>query len=88
MKCPKVSSETKQDLKRKRAQLDPIELAQDIETKLHHIYKIIEETEAQREEEDKWLAEEPSSPSAVAGSDCVAAPVAIAPSASTPSEEI
>ncbi len=86
LKCPKVSSKIKQGLKQKRAQLDPIELAKDIEVKLQYIYKIIEETEAQREEEEKWLAEESPSPIAVAGSDCVAAPVAIAPSASTPSE--
>jgi hypothetical protein len=84
LKCPKVSDVIKQGLKEKRAQLDPIELAKSVEAKLQHIYKIIEQTEAQREEENKWLAE--SATCATAGTDSVTAPVAIAPCASTTSE--
>jgi hypothetical protein len=84
LKCDKVSAQQKFHLKETRAQLDPIELARNIEEKLQYIHSIIEQTEKQREQEDKWLEE--SAPEAHAGTDCAPAPVAIAPSASTPSE--
>jgi len=84
LNCPKVSDEIKQNLKEFRAQLDPIELAKSIETQLQQIYKIIELTEAQRAEENRWLAEPPTGASA--GTDSVTASVAIAPCTSTTSE--
>lgn len=84
LNCPKVSTEIKRDLKAKRAQLDPIELAKSIEVKLQKIYQLIEQSEAQRAEEDQWLSEVAAE--APAGTDYVAAPVAIAPCASTSSE--
>ena len=84
LKCPKVSVKTKQELKAKRKELDPIELAKSVEEKLQIIHEIIELTEAQRDEENRWLSEPPTSASA--GTDSAAAPVAIAPCTSTPSE--
>lgn len=82
--CPKISHEIKEKLIKERAQLDPIELAENIETKLQYIYKIIEEIEAQREEENQWIAEPPGI--ATDGTDSVSASVASAPCAFTPSE--
>lgn len=84
LKCPKVSDEMKETLKQKRSTLDPIELAKNVETKLQHIHAILEQSEAQREEENAWLAALPTC--APAGTDSVAASVATAPSAFTPSE--
>ena len=84
LKCPKVSAEMKETLKQKRSTLDPIELAKNVETKLQHIHAILEQSEAQREEENAWLAALPTC--APAGTDSVAASVATAPSAFTPSE--
>ena len=59
LKCPKVSVKTKQELKAKRKELDPIELAKSVEEKLQIIHEIIELTEAQRDEENRWLSEPP-----------------------------
>ena len=80
----KSVTKSKRNSPKNEPNYDPIELAESIETKLQHSYKIIEEIEAQREEENQWLAE----PSGIATDDTgsVSAPVASAPSASTPSE--
>ena len=73
LKCPKVSVEIKKELRSKREQLDPLELAEEIEIKLKAIHKIIDRIEEQRAEEATW-ANEASAP----------ALVATAPRASTP----
>lgn len=78
LECPKVSGEIKAELRKKREELDPMELAEEIETKLKAIHLIIDRIEEQRTEEAAWA----NGPSAVAG--CAPALVAPAPSASTP----
>lgn len=76
--CPEVSEEIKSELRSQREQLDPMELSEDIETKLEGIRLIIDRIEMQRAEEAAWANE----PSADAG--YVPALVATAPRASTP----
>ena len=69
--CINVDEETKQRLTNERAKLDPLELAENIEMKLEGIYKIINEIEAQRAEEEEWMKESeipaPTESSALAG---------------------
>ena len=55
--CEHVNEETKQSLRAKRAQLDPLTLSGLIETKLRAIQEIIEQIEARRAEE-RWRAGE------------------------------
>jgi len=91
--CPHVSASTKRRLKKQRAALDPIELSGLLEEKLAVLFAEVERIE--HEDEMDRLAEEelfteiagrtPSPPPATAGADSVAAPVADAPCASTPS---
>ena len=86
LKCPKVSAKMKQNLKKKREELDPINLAKSIEEKLHKIYQIIDLTEYQREEENKWLSEDTPDADFFEDSDSVPGTVTTAPSASTASK--
>ncbi|MGB0991308.1 MAG: hypothetical protein ACPG32_02450 [Akkermansiaceae bacterium] len=73
-----MSNKTKDQLRQTRELLDPMELSEEIESKLKTIHQIIERIEEERAEELSWASEA----SAVAGS--VPALVAPAPSASTP----
>ena len=88
--CLKVSKATKAELRRTRKNLDPIELANQLEAKLGIIFEIVERIEEERAEEQRW-AEEADRGSATAGEDSVAPSVANAPSVSTassPAEKI
>ena len=83
--CPQVSEGTKQKLRAKRAEFDPLALSDLIERKLKVIQEIIGEIEERRAEE-RWRAGEIAEviPGvAPAGGGCVTALVAIAPAAST-----
>jgi len=81
--CAKVSEETKAGLRATRAALDPLDLAAEIESRLARIFVVVERLEEDRQDEI-WRAGEGAG-SGTVGADCVAAPVAIAPCASTPS---
>ena len=81
--CVKVSEETKTQLRATRAALDPMELAADIEARLGRIFAIVERIEEDRQDEIERAWEPPGIGTVRAAS--VAAPVAIAPSASTAS---
>ncbi len=81
--CAKVDEETKRQLRAARARLDPLELAQDIEARLERIFAIVERIEEDRQDEIQRAADHP--PGGTVGADCVAAAVAPAPFASTPS---
>jgi hypothetical protein len=82
--CAKVSEETKAHLRTTRAALDPMDLAADIEARLAKIFTVVERIEEERQEEmDR--AGEAHPLKAASGADCVAAPVAVAPCASTSS---
>ena len=86
----KVSKATKAELRRTRKNLDPIELANQLEAKLGIIFEIVERIEEERAEEQRW-AEEADRGTATAGEDSVAPSVANAPSVSTassPAEKI
>ena len=91
--CPHVSAATKRRLKKERAALDPIELAGLLEEKLGALFAEVEridnEQELERQTQEALLAEivarNLSLRAATAGADSVAAPVADAPCASTPS---
>lgn len=90
--CEKVSEATKQQLRKKRGELDPIELAEEVERRLSEIFEIVE-----RIEEERWEERERAGESREvvgdfsAGADCVTAPVASAPcafTASAPAEKL
>jgi hypothetical protein len=85
--CAHVSEETKRQLRIRRAEFDPLELSELIESKLRSIQAIVAEIEEARAEE-RWrageAAEERLPPAAAVGGGCVAALVAPAPVASTP----
>lgn len=84
--CAHVPATTRQELRAKRAALDPLALSQLIENKLQAIRKIVDEIEDRRAEE-KSRAEEGEKtvpPATAARTGGVTAPVAIAPAASTP----
>ena len=81
--CAKVSEETKERLRATRSALDPMGLAADIERRLERIFAIVERIEEDRQDEIAragW-----SGGGGAVGADCVAAAVAGAPYASTPS---
>jgi hypothetical protein len=77
--CPKVDEETKEGLRRIRAGLDPMDLAEEVERRLEEIFAIVDRIEEERLDEMERAGERPARP------DCAAAPVAPAPCASTPS---
>jgi hypothetical protein len=81
LECKKVRASIKKQLREERSKLDPLELADLIESKLAPILKKVEEIERCRAEQKAWAAAAPEPASAGAGS--VPAPVAIAPCAST-----
>lgn len=81
--CAKVSEETKRLLRETRAGLDPLKLAQDVEARLERIFVVLERLEEDRQDEIERASAYPSG--GTLGADCVAAAVAIAPFASTPS---
>lgn len=81
--CAKVSEETKAQLRATRLALDPLTLAADIEARLARIFAIVERLEEDRQDEISRAGEAPWGGSV--GADCVTAPVAGAPCASTPS---
>lgn len=82
--CAKVSEETKSQLRATRAALDPMALAADIEARLGRIFVIVERIEEDRQDEIARAGEAMGGGGTV-GADCVAASVAGAPFASTPS---
>ena len=55
--CAKVSEETKEQLRKTRESLDPIELSEDVERRLEVIFDRVREIEEQRAEEDGWIEE-------------------------------
>lgn len=57
LNCPKVSEEVKNQLREKRALLDPIKLSEDVERRLEEIFARVKEIEVQRAEEEGWIAE-------------------------------
>lgn len=77
--CPKVDEGAKEKLRQTRAGLDPMGLADEVERRLAEIFDIVERIEDERWDEMERAGERPARP------DCVAAPVAAAPCASTPS---
>jgi hypothetical protein len=86
LSCPKVSEEQKDQLREKHRQLDPIELAGEIEKKLQVIFEKVDLIETEREEDLRWAEEsggdQPTHPAAdLRGAE---PPVAIAPSDSAP----
>ena len=82
--CAKVSEATKTQLRAARTELDPMDLAADLEARLGRIFMIVERIEEERQDEMDRAGE--SHPlSAAAGAACVTASVATAPCASTPS---
>lgn len=79
--CAKVGEETKSRLRALRAALDPMDLAADIEARLGRIFELVVRIEEDRQDEME-RAGEFTGPGTVRA-DCVAAPVAGAPDAST-----
>lgn len=90
--CEKVSEATKQQLRKKRGELDPIELAEEVERRLSEIFEIVERIEEERWEERERAGESREGVGDFsAGADCVTAPVASAPcafTASAPAEKL
>jgi len=80
--CPNVSEKKKQKLRKKRSELDPIELAQAIEQKLKGIYERVELIEKEREQMREWAGEDQLETQTPLAADFRAAepPVATAPS--------
>lgn len=83
LNCSKVNEETKERLRRTREELDPMELAEDVERRLKEIFEVVERIEEERWEEMELAGEAPWE--RTAGPDSVTALVANAPCASTPS---
>jgi len=82
--CEKVSEAAKKELRQKRSELDPIDLAEEVERRLSEIFRLVERIDEERWEEME-RAGEVGGGEFSAGLDCVAASVAPAPCASTPS---
>ena len=57
MSCAKLTEETKSKLKKQYEQLDPIDLAKQVEIKLGMIFEIINQRAEERREEDLILLE-------------------------------
>jgi hypothetical protein len=80
--CAHVSEETERQLRIQRAEVDPLELSELIESKLRSIQAIVAEIEETRAEE-RWrageAAEERLPPAAAVGGGCVAALVGTGP---------
>lgn len=83
LNCAKVDRQTKSRLRKTRAQLDPMDLAEEVEARLKEIFAIVERIEEDRREEMEWAGEAPAGRAPV-GPACAASPVAIAPSVSAP----
>ena len=84
--CEKVSEATKKQLREKRSELDPLELAEEVERRLSEIFQIVERIEEERWEERERARESREGVGDFsAGADYVAAAVAPAPCASTAS---
>lgn len=87
--CSKVSEDSKDELRKKRAALDPIKLSEDIEQRLKAIFEVVEWIEAERGEEMERAGERPEEEqaktlgTASVGMASVTAQVADAPCAST-----
>jgi hypothetical protein len=82
--CKKVSEAAKEELRQKRSKLDPLDLAEEVERRLGEIFQVVERIEEERWEE-RERAGEVGGGEFSAGVDCVAATVAVASCASTPS---
>lgn len=80
--CKKVSEEVKRTLRQKRSELDPIDLAEEVEQRLSEIFRVVEMIEQERWEERIRAGEEGNGEFS-AGLASVTAPVAPAPCAST-----
>lgn len=85
--CEKVDEEVKKDLRQKRSELDPLDLAEDVERRLSEIFRLVERIDEERWEEME-RAGEVSGGEFSTGVDFVAASVAPAPCASTPSPPV
>lgn len=90
--CEKVSEATKKQLREKRSELDPLELAEEVERRLSEIFQIVERIEEERWEEKERAGESREGVGDFsAGADYVAAAVAPAPyafTASPPAEKL
>ncbi len=86
LSCQKMTEKEKRKLRKKRRELDPIELAQKVEEKLAAIFERVDRIEHEREELRQWAeeSEENSQPPTAADLRGAEPPVAIAPSASAP----
>ncbi|MFN9513735.1 MAG: hypothetical protein ACK57Z_12240 [Akkermansiaceae bacterium] len=81
--CEKVSEGVKASLRLKRSELDPLDLAGEVERRLGEIFRLVERIEEDRWEEMERAGEGPGEFSV--GADFVAASDDPAPYASTPS---
>ena len=90
--CEKVSETTKKQLQENRNELDPLELAEEVERRLGEIFQIVERIEEERWEERERAGEiREGVGDFSAGADYVAAAVAPAPcafTASPPAEKL
>ena len=82
--CEKVSEAAKKELRQKRSELDLIDLAEEVQRRLSEIFRLVERIDEERWEEME-RAGEVGGREFSAGLDSVAASVAPAPCASTPS---
>jgi len=79
--CSKVNDKCKVELRNARSNLNPYELAEDLDTKLKVIFELQQGKEEQRSQEERWL-EEDEEPKSAAEDNSTPASVAIAPYAS------
>lgn len=90
--CEKVTETIKKQLREKRSELDPLELAEEVERRLSEIFQIVERIEEERWEERERAGESREGVGDFsAGADYVAAAVAPAPcafTASAPAEKL
>jgi len=86
LSCPKVSEKQKDELREEHHQLDPIDLAEEIEKKLEVIFEKVDLIETEREELRRWAEENEEIQAGPSAGDLRGAepPVANAPSASAP----
>lgn len=58
LSCPKVSESQKKKPRASRAQLDPMDLSEELEKRLGEIFQRVEKIEQERAEEQGWLDEQ------------------------------
>ena len=86
LSCPKEREKQKAELRAKHQQLDPIELAGEVEKKLEVIFKKVDLIETEREELRRWAGENEEFAGSPPAADLRGAepPVATAPSVTAP----